>query len=99
MNPENDHISDDHWDDERLTALFAAADSDGVPPDRKFLERLRERSTEAFAAAGSQQTQPSPRRLNMFAWALARRPPRPPQSRSSAPASGRSLRRATPPGP
>ena len=70
MNPENHHIPDDHWDDERLTALFAAADSDSVPPDREFLKRLRDRSTEVFAAAASRQTQPSPRRRNMFALAI-----------------------------
>src|SRR3989442_11699466 len=46
MNP-----TDPRPTDEQLGALLAAAGKDAPPPDRTFLERLRDQSTEAFLAA------------------------------------------------
>jgi Flp pilus assembly protein TadD len=46
MNPE-----DSQWEDERMAALFAAVNKDPAQPDEQFLERLREQSTEVFAAS------------------------------------------------
>src|SRR5262249_39004301 len=46
MNP-----TDPHPTDEQLGALLGAADRDAPPPDRAFLDRLRDQSTAAFQAA------------------------------------------------
>ncbi len=65
MNPENEH-----WDEARWAALFAAADKDAPPPDEEFLERLRERTAEEFSAQQLQKYLPSGRRPRMFTFAL-----------------------------
>lgn len=51
--------NNDDWNDERLTALFAAASGDGPAPDEEVLRRLREESAAVFAKA--QLNQPTRR--------------------------------------
>jgi len=65
MNP-----NDDNWDEKRLAAMFVTANTDASPPDKEFLQRLRERSTEVFAAAAPQQTTLPPRRRKMSILAI-----------------------------
>ena len=45
MNPENNERDEEQW-----AAFFAALNNEPPPPDRLFLERLRERTTDVFAA-------------------------------------------------
>jgi tetratricopeptide (TPR) repeat protein len=54
MNP-----NDDHWNEEKLAALFAAANPDATPPDEEFLDRLRERSAQEFQAQSQKDSLPS----------------------------------------
>src|SRR5947208_297289 len=61
MNP-----MDDNRDEEQLASLLGATDRDAAPPDRAFLDRLREQSTAAFQASFSQQAQPQKRGRFMF---------------------------------
>ena len=61
MNPQ-----EENRDEEQLASLLAATDRDAAPPDRAFLDRLREQSTAAFQAAFSQPTQPQKRGRFMF---------------------------------
>ena len=56
--------------DEQLAALLAAADRDAPPPDRAFLERLREQSQAAFEGTTPQSTPISPRKRIMIPSAL-----------------------------
>ena len=58
------------WDDEWLAALFASAENEGVPPDREFLDRLRERSTEVFAQQATRTPSTTPRRSPMMTYAI-----------------------------
>jgi tetratricopeptide (TPR) repeat protein len=61
MNPENEH-----WDEARWSALFAAADDNAAVPDEEFLKRLRERTVQEFSAHNPQNSLPSGRRHRMF---------------------------------
>ena len=45
MTPSNDDR------DDLLARLLASTERDAAPPDRAFLDRLREQSTKAFAAS------------------------------------------------
>ncbi|MHB1035082.1 MAG: VIT domain-containing protein [Pirellulales bacterium] len=61
MNP-----NDNNWDEERFAALLASTGGDAAPPDREFLDRLREQSTQVFLAESSQRTLLRQRRDRMF---------------------------------
>jgi tetratricopeptide (TPR) repeat protein/outer membrane lipoprotein-sorting protein len=65
MNPENEH-----WDEARWAALFAAADKDAAAPDEEFLNRLREQTAREFADQHPQINISSVRRPRMFTFAL-----------------------------
>ncbi|MBN2473222.1 MAG: hypothetical protein JXB62_01340 [Pirellulales bacterium] len=64
----NDH--DDNRTDERVAALFAAVNTDAAVPEPQFLDRLREQSTQVFAAESAQPAQLPVRRRNMFTLAM-----------------------------
>lgn len=57
-------------DDERMAALFASAEHEGAPPDRDFLARLREQSTEVFTDQLPDQSAPVRRRSPMIVYAM-----------------------------
>ncbi|HUT94170.1 MAG TPA: VIT domain-containing protein [Thermoguttaceae bacterium] len=65
MNP-NDNPSED----DRYAALLASIDTDTVAPDKAFLDRLRERSTEVFAAEHRRSALQGRRRRRMMVAAL-----------------------------
>jgi len=65
MNP-NDH----RREEDRFAALLASIDTDTVSPDTAFLDRLRERSTEVFAAEHRRMALQRGRRRRMMATAL-----------------------------
>ncbi len=65
MNTDNEH-----WDEARLAALFAATDDNAALPDEEFLERLREQTTREFSAQNPKNILPSRRRHRMFVYAL-----------------------------
>ncbi len=65
MNPENEH-----WDEARWAALFAAADNNTVVPDEEFLERLHKQTAQEFSARNRRNKLPSRRRHRMFIFAL-----------------------------
>jgi len=46
---------DEERDEEQLACFLTSTEKDAVSPDREFLARLREQSTEAFAQASLQQ--------------------------------------------
>jgi predicted Zn-dependent protease len=60
------HSADDNRTDRQIASFLAAADKSAAPPDRAFLERLREQSTQAFQAAAAQQLQRQRRRRIMI---------------------------------
>src|SRR5260370_6354418 len=61
MNPQ-----DNNRDEEKLAFLLAATNKDAAPPDRAFLDRLREQSAAAFQAEFSRQAPPQKRRRVMI---------------------------------
>ena len=60
------NANDDRHENGRLEAVFRSLDGEAAPPDEEFLSRLRERSTEVFAAAATQRTEHLSRRRSMF---------------------------------
>ncbi len=58
--------------DDKLADLFGAAGGDGPAPDPDFLARLRERSTDAFLAAGEPPVTPAPNRRSAMMSVLVR---------------------------
>jgi Flp pilus assembly protein TadD len=60
------HPADDNRMEDPLASFLAAADRDAAPPDRAFLERLREQSTQVFREAAARQTQRQRRRRIMI---------------------------------
>jgi Flp pilus assembly protein TadD len=53
MNPHSDNSQDDDRDEKRIASFLSAAEQGAPPPDRAFLDRLREESTAAFQAANT----------------------------------------------